>query len=60
MEGLGGLKYSLPAKKLTIRPCLPKSWEWMEIRIPIADQWTKIRYTHDEVKVKGSPFPFQK
>ena len=60
LEGLGGLKYSLPAKKLTIRPCLPKSWEWMEIRIPIADQWTKIRYTHDEVKVKGSPFPFQK
>ena len=60
LEGFGGLEYSLPTQKLTVRSALPKSWEWMEIRLPIADQWTKIRYTHAEVQVKGCPFPFQK
>ena len=57
LEGLGGLKYSLPDQQVTIHPALPDSWKWMEIRLPIADQWTKIRYTKDEVQVSGSPLP---
>ncbi|MGB0328200.1 MAG: glycosyl hydrolase family 65 protein [Akkermansiaceae bacterium] len=55
LEGLGGLKYSVPQRKLTIRPALPKEWEWMEIRLPIEGQWTTIRYTGDGVKVRGCP-----
>ena len=55
LEGLGGLAYSLPDQHLTIRPALPRSWEWMEIRLPIANQWTKIRYTKDGVQVSGCP-----
>lgn len=56
LEGFAGLKISVPEKKLTIHPALPEAWEWMEFRLPIADQWTKIRYTKDDVKVSGSPF----
>jgi hypothetical protein len=55
LEGLGGLRYSIPDKKLTINPALPEAWEWMEIRFPIAGQWTRIRYSHDGVKVSGCP-----
>ncbi len=36
-------------------PALPQAWEWMEVRLPIAGQWTKIRYTKDEVRVKDCP-----
>lgn len=57
LEGLAGLKVSVPNRRLTIRPALPASWEWMEIRIPIAGKWTKIRYSKDNVKVSGCPFP---
>ena len=57
LEGLAGLYYSLPDRQLKINPALPESWEWMEVRLPIADQWTKIRYTHDGVSVTGCPFP---
>lgn len=59
LEGLGGLKYSLPDQQITIHSALPQSWEWMEIRLPIAGKWTKIRYTKDEIQVKGSPFPVE-
>jgi hypothetical protein len=55
LEGLAGLEYSLPEKKLTIRPALPQVWEWMEVRLPIAGQWTKIRYTGNEVEVTDCP-----
>ena len=55
LEGLGGLKYSLPGKKITIRQALPKSWDWMEFRLPIAGQWTSIRYNKDGVHIKGCP-----
>jgi hypothetical protein len=55
LEGFAGLEYSLPEKALTIRPALPKSWEWMEIRLPIKGKWTKLHYTHDGVRVSGSP-----
>ncbi len=57
LEGLAGLDYSIPRKQFTVHPALPKSWEWMEIRLPIADQWTKIRYTRDAARVSGCPLP---
>ena len=55
LEGLAGLKYSLPGQQLTIRPALPQAWEWMEVRLPIAGQWTKIRYTGNDVEVTDCP-----
>ena len=55
LEGLAGLQYSIPKNKLTIRPALPQSWEWMEVRLPVAGQWTKIRYTANRIEVKGCP-----
>ena len=59
LEGLGGLEYSVPDKQLKIRPALPKAWDWMEIRLPIAGEWTKIRYGENDVEVTGSPHPFE-
>ena len=56
LEGLGGLSYSVPNKRLSIRAALPDKWQWMEIRLPVANQWTKIRYTKDGVKVSGCPY----
>ena len=55
LEGLAGLKYSLPGQQLTIRPALPQAWEWMEVRLPIAGQWTRIRYTGNDVEVTDCP-----
>jgi hypothetical protein len=57
LEGLAGLKYSVPDQQLTVRSALPKSWEWMEVRLPIAGQWTRIRYSKDNVQVSGCPLP---
>ena len=59
LEGMGGLKVSLPDQKLTLRPALPKAWDWMEIRLPIQSQWTRIHYRHDGIQVKGSPIPWE-
>lgn len=56
LEGLGGLNYSLPDKKMMIQPALPDSWDWMEIRFPVANQWVKIRYTKEEFQISGNPF----
>jgi hypothetical protein len=56
LEGFAGLEYSIPGETLTIRPAMPKSWEWMEVRLPIDGKWTKVQYTQDAVKVSGSPF----
>ena len=55
LEGLAGLNYSLPEKRLTVRPAKPKSWPWMEVRLPIAGKWTTIRYTEKGVKVSDCP-----
>lgn len=57
LEGLAGLQYSIPEQHFTVRPALPDSWEWMEIRLPIAGQWTRIWYARDKVQVRGCPFP---
>lgn len=59
LEGMGGLKVSLPNQKLILRPALPKAWDWMEIRLPIQNQWTRIHYRHDGIQVKGSPIPWE-
>ncbi|MDA7881393.1 hypothetical protein N9A94_03735 [Akkermansiaceae bacterium] len=55
LEGLAGLKYSLPNNELTIRPALPKDWKWMEVRLPIKGQWTRVRYRENGVEVSGCP-----
>lgn len=59
LEGLGGLDVSLPNKKLTIRPALPEAWEWMEIRLPILGQWTRVRYEKGGIQVENSPIPWE-
>lgn len=59
LEGLGGLTYSIPDNTLSVRPALPKEWKWMEIRLPIKDQWTTIRYEKDRTEVVGSPLPWE-
>jgi hypothetical protein len=59
LEGLAGLKYSVTDRKLIIRPAMPASWDWMEIRLPIAGQWTKIRYSKKGVRVSECPFDSQ-
>jgi len=57
LEGLAGLQISIPEQKLSIRPAMPKAWEWMEVRLPIEGQWTKVRYEKNGVEVSGSPIP---
>ena len=59
LEGLGGLTYSIPKGTLKIKPALPANWEWMEIRLPISGKWTKIRYTKENVEIKGCPIKVQ-
>ncbi|MDF1850790.1 MAG: hypothetical protein P1U85_08155 [Verrucomicrobiales bacterium] len=53
LEGLAGLEISIPEDVLKIRPALPAAWDWMEFRLPIAGQWTRIRYSKEKVKVDG-------
>ena len=55
LEGLAGLRYSIPEQTLTIKPALPESWEWMEVRLPIDGKWTKISYLKEGVRVTGTP-----
>ena len=55
LEGFAGLNYSIPDDKLTIIPSFPDEWDWMELRLPIKNSWTRIRYNHDEVVVENSP-----
>ena len=58
LEGLAGLSYSLPDRQLTIRPALTKTWDWMEVRLPIDGEWTKVRYGHSKTQVTASPLGF--
>ncbi|MDA7670268.1 hypothetical protein N8587_03060, partial [Akkermansiaceae bacterium] len=59
LEGIGGLHLSLPNQMLTVKPALPKAWDWMEISFPIQDKWTRVRYRHDETEIQGSPIPWR-
>ena len=55
LEGFGGLDVSVPEGELRVRPALPAAWDWMEIRLPVAGEWTRLRYGRDGVEVSGSP-----
>lgn len=50
LEGLAGIKYSLPDNTLTITDTMPKTWGSMEVGIPIRagkdkkTQWVKVSY----------------
>lgn len=55
LEGLAGIRYSVPDDVLEVKPAVPKVWDWMEVRFPIAGQWTRLRYSKDGVRVNGSP-----
>ena len=55
LEGLAGLRYSIPENELAIRPALPGEWDWMEVRLPVAGDWTVIRYSRHGVQVRGCP-----
>ena len=57
LEGLAGIKYSLVDNSLTITDTMPKTWDMMEVGIPIRGgkatktDWVKVRYDR---KTKGS------
>ena len=53
LEGLAGLSYSVPEKKIRVTPALPKSWKFMEVRLPIDGRWVSCIYTHEGVRVVG-------
>ena len=54
LEGLAGISYSIPDKKLVVRDTMPASWKWMEVRIPIqrsgekSVQWPEVRFERAE------------
>lgn len=54
LEGLAGVEYSIPDRKLVVHDTMPLSWNWMEVRLPIRMQsekhtrWPVIRYTRTE------------
>ena len=53
IEGLAGISYSVRERRIVVSPALPKAWEWMEVRLPVDDQWIRIRYSPDGIKSKG-------
>lgn len=53
IEGLGGITYSVPDKRISVSPALPKAWEWMEFCLPIEGQWIRIKYSSKGVESKG-------
>jgi hypothetical protein len=50
LEGIAGLEYSIPERRLVVHDTMPKDWKWMEVRLPIqmpGEQeisWPVIRY----------------
>lgn len=50
LEGLAGLEYSVPERRLTVHDTMPESWKWMEFRLPIQmpgekrTHWPVIRF----------------
>ena len=69
IEGIAGLRVSVPDNQLWVRDAMPKSWSWMDVWVPIAQprtnqtEWTHLRYerrTLDDriiktVAVEGCP-----
>ncbi|MBC8356956.1 MAG: hypothetical protein H8E66_33715, partial [Planctomycetes bacterium] len=56
LEGLAGLEYSLPDRRLVVHDTMPTNWKWMEVRLPIRmpgekqTRWPVIRYERTEIK----------
>jgi hypothetical protein len=56
LEGLAGLEYSIPDRKLVVHDTMPTDWKWMEVRLPIRmpgeknTRWPVIRYERIEIK----------
>ena len=56
LEGLAGLEYSIPDRRLVVHDTMPTSWKWMEVRLPIqmpgenTTRWPVIRYERAESK----------
>jgi hypothetical protein len=54
LEGLAGLKYSVPENKLVVHDTMPTNWNWMEVCLPITIQgekethWPVIRYERSQ------------
>jgi len=54
LEGLAGLKYSVPENKLVVLDTMPTNWNWMEVRLPITipgekeTHWSVIRYERSQ------------
>lgn len=50
LEGLAGLEYSIPDKRLVVHDTMPTPWKWMEVRLPIQmpdetkTRWPMIRH----------------
>ena len=50
LEGLAGLEYSIPDRRLIVHDTMPTTWKWMEVRIPIQmpgekrTRWPVIRF----------------
>lgn len=50
LEGLAGIDYSIPEKRLTVRDTMPADWKWMEVQFPVQipgqskKAWPTIRY----------------
>lgn len=53
LEGLAGISYSVKERTIRVSPALPRSWEWMELCLPIDGQWVRIRYSARGVESKG-------
>ena len=53
IEGLAGISYSVKERTIRVSPALPRSWEWMELCLPIDGQWVRIRYSARGVESKG-------
>ncbi len=56
LEGLAGLEYSIPDRRLVVHDTMPTNWTWMEVRFPIRmpgekkTHWPVIRYERTENK----------
>ncbi len=50
LEGLAGLEYSIPDRRLVVHDTMPANWQWMEVRIPVQlpgerkTRWPVIRF----------------
>lgn len=56
LQGLAGVEYSVPGRKLVVHDTMPPNWKWMEVRLPIkvpgqkTTHWPVILYKRSEVK----------